>query len=144
MNTAGRIWAMPRSDRGLLARALLVVLAFRAALYIAPPSRIRRLAARPVDHSASLAGFSPERLAWAVRAAARVIPAATCLTQALSLYWLLAKGGHPAEVRVGVAKGADGGIDSHAWVVCHGRVLVGGCESLERYVPILSLGAEQS
>jgi hypothetical protein len=55
---------------------------------------------------------------------------------------LLAMAGHPAEIRIGVAKG-EKGIDSHAWVVCHGRVLAGDDGALGRYEPILSLGTER-
>lgn len=131
---------MPGRDRRLLARALFTVIAFRIALHVAPSSRIPEIAARRASRSPFLAGFPPERLAWAVRASARRVPAATCLTQALSLYRLLAMGGHAAEIRIGVAKGSDGGLDSHAWVVCHGRVLEGDGGDPVRYQPILSLG----
>ncbi len=133
--------AMPLGEKLLLARVLLLVVAFRIALWIVPASRIRELAARPVKSSPSLAVFPPEHLAWAVRAAARRVPRATCLTQALALRRLLAKAGHAAEIRIGVAKGKDRELDSHACVVCHGRALVADGEDPGRYSPILSLGA---
>ena len=129
-------------ERILLGRALFAVASCRIALYVLPTSPIQRLAARPELKSPTLAQFSPERLAWAVQAAARRVPGATCLTQALALHRLLAKAGHASEIRIGVAKGERGSLESHAWVVCDGRVLVGDGGDLARYEPILSLGAE--
>ncbi len=143
MTTVGRVLAMPVREQRLLAYALLLVVAFRIALSVMPPSRIRRLAGRSVAPSSSLADFSPERLAWAVGAVARRVPRASCLTQAFALHRLLARAGHAAEIRVGVAKGEQGSLDSHAWVVCQGRILVGKRDDLGRYAPILSLGMER-
>lgn len=136
--------AMPAGERRLLARALFLVVAFRVALRVMDWPRIRALAARSVDRSAVLAKLPPVRLAWAVQAAARRVPGATCLTQSLALHHLLAKAGHAAEIRIGVARSERGGLDSHAWVVCHGRVLVGDIGDLERYQPILSMGTGQA
>ena len=143
MGTIGKLIAMPGRERLLLARALFMVVACRLALLLAPASHLRRLAARPEGKSAALAQFSPSRLVWAVQVASRRLPGATCLTQALALQRLLAKAGHDAEIRIGVAKSEGGGLDSHAWVVCHGRVLVGDDGDLGRYEPILSLGLER-
>ena len=138
----GKIAAMRWEERILLGRALCAVISCRVALFVLPTSPIQRLATRPGSLSPSLAQFSPDRLAWAVQAAARRVPGATCLTQALALHRLLAKAGHRAEIHIGVAKGERGSLDSHAWVVCHGSVLVGDGGDLERYEPILSLRAE--
>lgn len=138
--TIGKILALPKGERRLLAHALILVAACRVALHVVPSSRVRHLAARPAVRSPSLSQFPPERLAWAVGAAARRIPGATCLTQALALHRLLAKAGHAAEIRIGVAKGERGRLDSHAWVVCHGTVLSGDDGDLGRFEPILSLG----
>ncbi len=138
-----KLLAMPARDRRLLVRALCVVFAFRVALRVMEWSRIRALAARSEGRSAALAKRAPARLAWAVRAAARRVPGATCLTQSLALRHLLAKAGHAAEIRIGVATG-HGGLDSHAWVVCHGTVLAGDTGDLERYQQILSMGTSQA
>jgi hypothetical protein len=139
-----KLFAMPAGERRLLARALCVVVAFRVALCVIDWSRIRALAARIEGRSAVLAKLPPVRLAWAVRAAARGVPGATCLTQSLALRHLLAKAGHAAEIRIGVARSEPGGLDSHAWVVCHGNVLVGDTGDLERYQPILSMGTRHA
>lgn len=136
-----KLLAMPAGEQRLLARAFCLVVAFRIALRVMDWSRIRALAARSERRSAVPATFPPGRLAWAVQAAARRVPGATCLTQSLALHHLLARAGHAAEIRIGVARSEGAGLDSHAWVVCHGRVLVGGIGDLDRYQPILSIGS---
>lgn len=138
--TIRKFLASPKGEWLLLARALYVVVLCRMALHVIPLSRIRDLATRPSCRTASLAEFPPDRIAWAVQTAARRVPGATCLTQSLALHHLLAKAGHAAEIHIGVAKGERGGLDSHAWVVCHDRVLVGDGGDLGRYQPIVSLG----
>ena len=143
MTTLGRMLAMPVREQRLIARVALHVIAFRIALRIISSSRIRQLAARPALPSPSLGEFSPEHLGWAVRAVARRVPGTTCLTQALTLHRLLIQAGHDAEIRIGVAKGDEGNLDSHAWVVCHGRILAGERGDLDRYATILSLGIER-
>ena len=139
-----KLLAMPAGERRLLVRALCLVFAFRVALRVMDWSRIRALAARSEGRSAALAKLAPARLAWAVRAAARRVPGATCMTQSFALRHLLAQAGHAAEIRIGVARSERGGLDSHAWVVCHGSVLVGDTGDLERYRPILSMGSRHA
>ena len=82
----------------------------------------------------------PVLLAWAVVHAARFVPAATCLTQALALRRLLALSGQPCLVRIGVTENPAGSFEAHAWVMSKGRVLLGGIdEKIERFVPIVDL-----
>jgi hypothetical protein len=81
--------------------------------------------------------MSAERIAWGIAAARRVVPAATCLPQALAAEVLLAHNGHPAELRLGVLKTGTGSIQAHAWVESEGRVVVGQlAEGLSRYTPL--------
>jgi hypothetical protein len=48
---------------------------------------------------------------------------------------LLARSGHPAELRIGVVKTAAGGLQGHAWVESNGRVVVGNLPDLSSYTP---------
>lgn len=66
-----------------------------------------------------------ERISWAISAAARRVPRASCLTQALAGTLLLAVHGHAATLRVGVAKDPDGRLQAHAWVESEGRTILG-------------------
>jgi len=125
----------------LLLQAAIVVAAARLALWFLP---FRWLHARVDAHRPSLPGrgeVTASRWAWAVQAAARRIPGASCLTQALALQWLLAREGQGARISVGVAKDGVAGFESHAWVESGGKILLGGDESLDRYATILKLPA---
>jgi hypothetical protein len=50
-----------------------------------------------------------------VERAARAIPAATCLTQALAAQVLLARSGHPAALRLGTRR-TGASLAAHAWL----------------------------
>ena len=65
-----------------------------------------------------------ERIAWAVAAAGRGIPRATCLVQALAAQVLLARHGHVAQLRIGVARATEG-IAAHAWLERDGEPIFG-------------------
>jgi hypothetical protein len=61
-----------------------------------------------------------------VASAARFVPRATCLTQAIAAHWLLRQGGFPAVLYLGVLRGPGAVFRAHAWVESDGRVLIGG------------------
>jgi hypothetical protein len=116
---------------------------------VLPFRTLRRLLAGRVKRSAGWRGtarVSPDRIAWAVTVAGRYARGrATCLVEALAVETLLAQGGHPARLRVGVAREEDGRLQAHAWVESGGRVVIGGSEkTLERYTSLLALDAEGS
>src|SRR3982751_2268155 len=81
---------LSRAERRLAVRALALVVAFRLALWTLPARRVLAAAPRPRTRPAH-AGVSPERMAWLVRAGARRVPDASCLTRALAARWLLAE-----------------------------------------------------
>ena len=60
-----------------------------------------------------------------------------CLVQAVAAEVMLNQAGHPRELRIGVANGADELI-AHAWVESEGRVVIGEIE-LDRYAPLKRL-----
>ena len=76
-----------------------------------------------------------DRIGWAVGSAARFVPDATCLPQALAAEAILRRRGHPADLRLGVTREA-GTVQAHAWVVSYGRVVVGDGD-LERFAPLV-------
>ena len=77
-----------------------------------------------------------EKIAWAVRAASKGVPHATCLTQALAAQVLFSRYRHAADLKIGVAKGDAGGLEAHAWLEHGGRVVIGNVRDLGRYVPL--------
>lgn len=138
-------------DRHLLVGAALLLGAIRLGLWLLPFQTIRQLLAKMTQHASDArracapkrcsaqARDYPERIVWAVVAASRYVPKATCLTQALGAQVLLALRGYPAHLHFGVTKkGEEGQFEAHAWVEIQGKVLIGGSE-LGRYTPLSAL-----
>jgi hypothetical protein len=120
------------ADRRLVAITFPVVAFVRIALSILPFRLLHRFVAR---FTRGCAGRTPsaavpaERITWAVSAVAHRIPRATCLTQALAATLLLAWRGHPAILRLGVARQEDGRLQAHAWLESGGVILLGEPET---------------
>jgi hypothetical protein len=102
----------------------------RLGLWVLHPSYVMRRVERAVESRLSDAKRrQPARIGeigWAVRAASRRIPGASCLVQALAARLLLADYGKTSELRIGVARGEEGQIDAHAWLEVAGIPVVGG------------------
>ena len=132
-----RFLHLSSSERRLLLAGGLAVACVRILLWLLPFRRLMWFVERTAPRSDR---FAPVRLpedknvtiAWAVTTAARYVPRATCLTQALAAQWLFAWFGRPTLLRIGVAKGKGENKDlrAHAWLESEGRVVIGG-ESLE-------------
>jgi hypothetical protein len=73
------------------------------------------------------------RIARAIEAAAALVPAASCLTQALASQALLRLCGESAKLCLGVIRGEDDRFAAHAWLESNGSVLIGGLSNLDRY-----------
>jgi hypothetical protein len=108
----------------LLVQASILVGMMRIGLWILPFNLLRRLALR--ISTTFERGDTVEDIVWAVRAASRHIPHATCLTQALAAHSLLSNAGHRSRVHIGVGKDEHDCFNAHAWVVVGGSVVVGG------------------
>jgi Transglutaminase-like superfamily len=129
------------AERRILVRALFVVGFSRASLWILPIKAARIVVAGAATGAAA---ESVQQVTWAVKAVGRCLPGASCLTHALAAQALLVHSGFPSRVEIGVAKSEDSDSDSdkdrfeprrfqaHAWVVCHGQVVLGG-QQIERY-----------
>ena len=117
------------ADQALLLYAFMLVAAIRAGLWVAPFRWIRERAEQAA-RDASLRRPSPPQsipnLTGAVELVSRYIPGATCLTQALSAQFLVARAGHAATLRIGVLRATKSPLKAHAWLECHGRIVIGG------------------
>jgi len=131
--------SLPAAEGDLFVRAAFLIGAIRVGLWLLPSRAVLRALARqgqrapihrgPAREYRSSCGRMPvERLAWAIRAAARYVPAATCLTQAIALQWLLVWSGYAPRIHIGVRKGAKARFEAHAWVECNDQVVIGGAE----------------
>jgi len=139
LRRAAKFVRLSPAEKRVLVFATFLVASTRLGLSVVPVQTTRRMLrwlaplpgqCRAVDcHSVS-------QLTWAVRAAGRFVPRATCLTQALAGQALLARYGHAARLRAGVARDEQGKIEGHAWLEHGGEVVVGGIDELERYTDL--------
>jgi hypothetical protein len=136
MTAMRKFWQLSSAERGLLFEAGLSLLVFRIALWLLPWQRVSRL--RWQKGLSRVSRFSVERLEWAVRNASRVIPGASCLTQALALQHLLARAGYPSSIHFGVAKNPDRGFEAHAWVEHEGGTLLNSASEVAHYSRLIA------
>jgi hypothetical protein len=105
----------------------------RASLFLLALREVIRARLRPEcgsllplsDCGGSPPHYSVRQLTRAIVIASRVIPNATCLTQALAAQRLLARYGYESNLRFGVAKTDDGKLKAHAWIERSGQVVLG-------------------
>lgn len=121
----------------MLPAALAAVTFVRAGLRFLPLPAWERMADRL--SGARLAGGSAsataQDVAWAVRSASRVVPGATCLTQALAAKLVLSRRGYASRLRIGVARGPARQLRAHAWLEANGFVVVGDSR-IEEFTPL--------
>lgn len=137
-----KLWSLRGPQRRLLLAAGGTVVLVRIGLWVLPFRRLQALVARrPGGTPHPQRPHSADDIAWAVSAAARMVPRASCLTQALAAKRLLERAGHSGELRIGVGKDESGAIIAHAWIEQGGRVLV-GAHGVEQYTPLPSLSRD--
>jgi hypothetical protein len=123
-------------DRSILVKAALLLVAVRLGLWLLPFQTLLRVVARERTPTGALQAADAaliRKVSRYVSAASRLIPAASCLTQALTIKVMLARLGQPATLRIGVVKSDDGRLKAHAWVESDGRILIGEGGDLSRY-----------
>ena len=131
MRRVRRFLGLSRSERALLLQAIFSIIVVRLALPRLSLAKARQLLNRIIWRFHD--NFAANRIAWAIRAAARLIPGSTCLIQALAAQALLIRYGHSARLNIGVMKGEQPSFVAHAWVTCEDAVVVGGAE-VESYI----------
>src|SRR5919205_2137212 len=121
---------LPATDRWLLIKSALLLETIKVGMWLLPFRTLHRLLTRAVGASArsqQADHTSAERVAWAVDMASRHTPGLkTCLVRSLAAQALLARGGHPALLHIGVVRGERGQFQAHAWVESEGKVVIGG------------------
>jgi Transglutaminase-like superfamily len=145
MHRLRKFLELSAAERRLLLSAFLLAAAVRLGLWLLPFRALQRLLSQTIRgpvHARNDHQTSSESIAWAVCAASRYVPQATCLTQAITTQVLLTLHGHVAHLRIGVAKNKNGTLEAHAWVESQGRVVFGGAD-LSRYTPLLAAGADK-
>jgi hypothetical protein len=132
------------TDPGYLLHAFSLVLAVRVGLWLLPVRTIGRLLSRlPQSKQRGFPDPSlPDRVARAVRRVSRVVPGATCLTQALAAQALLERRGLPTRLRIGVRERSQA-MHAHAWLESGGMTVIGGAPA-EEWTPLLTIEGAQA
>ncbi len=134
MTAVRTLASMEAAELALLVHACLLLVRIRIALWLLPWRRVLALLPHEVTPATR---FSVDRLERAVRAASRIVPRATCLTQALALNHLLSRGGYASFVRIGVTS-EHGRFVAHAWVECGGAPLLSSAAEVAQYAQLLA------
>ena len=113
-----KLMRLPRSDRWLFLETAFLVWTVRLGLWLLPFQALRRFLGRmgratpkPQDESRDFI----KRANRAVRVTSRLVPGATCLTQALATQVLASRHGYEARLYIGVAKNEEERLEAHAW-----------------------------
>ena len=132
MKRPRRIRRLSRGEAALLVQAFGAVLRVRAHLLRGKHHALRRMIeahALPF-HSAPCEPPNSDlaEIAWSVRNAARMVPGATCLTQASAGQLLLARRGYTSTIRLSVPNKSDtpGRLAPHAWLMSGDTIVLGG------------------
>jgi hypothetical protein len=133
-----RFLALPARLQRLLAGASILLVFFRVAMIFVPFRHVQRMASSLGRRKSSAARLTTE-IGWAVAASGRALRIENCLSQALTAHVLLLRSDHDPEIRVGVARDADGRFSAHAWVESDGSIVVGDDER-GRFEPVLGPG----
>lgn len=133
-----RLFSLNLTDKAFLLRCLMAVARVRIGLTFLGYKRVRTwIPDRPLERSPA---SELQRVAWGVKAAARMVPRASCLTQAVAGQLLLARAGLRSDVRIGVAKDDKGKFSAHAWLMSDDRIVLGATAAdLERFTPLTDL-----
>jgi hypothetical protein len=116
-----------RADWSLFLRAYPLVWFIRIALWALPFPKLHAWAAKVREGKIGDRPLDPKsvyKVVWAVSAAARRVPKATCLTQALATQIMLGRRGHKTTLHFGARKDGER-LDAHAWIEREGRILIG-------------------
>jgi hypothetical protein len=132
-----RFFALSMAERAFVVRAWVSLALVRASVRVRGYARTTEWLARHEARGPTRrCDLSPARIARLVEASSHFVPDGRhCLSRSAALATLLRRRGHAATIEFGVARGDLGGLDAHAWVVCDGEVLLGGCD-LDRFVTL--------
>jgi hypothetical protein len=149
MRLLRKFLALSAMERRLLVEATLLVAVIQLGLGRLPFTMLRRVVTR-VRGNGRRPVVGPrvfaDQVVWAVTAASHRVPGpTTCLSRALAVQVLLARGGYPSRLHVGVVRGKQGEVDGHAWVECEGRILIGGSASeIGEFTPLAVFEVENT
>ncbi|WP_444665625.1 lasso peptide biosynthesis B2 protein [Cereibacter changlensis] len=125
MRGLSRLRRLSRRQLGVLALAWITVARVRVALWRQQADAVRAGIAA-LDAAQPVPIGDLREVVWSVRAAARLMPGATCLTQALSGQYLLARRGYVSTVRLSLPRAERSKLKPHAWLMAGETIALGG------------------
>lgn len=142
MNRFSKVWALPGRDKWLLAQSLIVLPANALALRVMSFKRWQAILSRLAEFDGKRSQATVEvllasanRTASMVRAAAAYGPyRGNCLSQSLTVWWLLRCQDLESQIRFGARK-ENHKLEAHAWVEFHDIALTDGHGIDCRYAP---------
>ena len=137
MRNLSRIFSLSGREMLFLAHCLSVVVAVRVGLTLLSYNKVRRMVTRLDAREPADIG-DLRRVAWGVAAAARLVPGASCLTQALSGQYMLARQGSASKISIGIERNAGTELKAHAWLMSGDHIVLGG--SLGRFTHLVDHG----
>lgn len=133
-----RRWSrLSSEDWKLFLTAFFLLAIIRSALWVVPYALLGRIRGYHLRPRAVRSKHRVGRLEWAILAASRRIPSASCLTQSVALHWLMARCGFATNIRIGVAKDSKFNFRAHAWVEHEGRPLLNHPAQVAQYLRLL-------
>jgi len=138
VKTRDRVLRLPPADRRLRVEAFVLVAIAHVAVRVLSFATVRRLVAWAARPASARPPVRPAAVRRAVEAAARALPGSTCLMTGLAAHVLLARGGRPSRLSIGIAP--ESKLRAHAWVESRSEVVVGG-RARPGYRPVFSIEA---
>ena len=139
MHNAASYLRLARWHLPLAGAALTAVLVVRVMLWLVPYRLVLRMV-KPGHENLEHAGFGDlhwcHQAAMAVEVAARLVPKASCLTQALATLIVLKIHGESAKLVYGVRHDSRGHLQAHAWLETREGVLIGQTSDLSTFQPM--------
>lgn len=134
-NTWHRFRMLGGHDRGLAIEAAVLLPVVWIGLRLLSFLGLRAVLDRYANRFRTAANAATiDRAAWAVNAVADRSPVSmTCLVRALAADTMLRRHGFAPQLRIGVRRGVSKPLDSHAWVECDGRIVIGQLEDVDAY-----------
>ncbi|NTU78092.1 MAG: lasso peptide biosynthesis B2 protein [Chloroflexales bacterium] len=147
MSNLLKFFTIPAHERRLVLAALPIIVVARLGIWLIPLPDLQRLLAWLADATATTPahGDYAGRAARAVRRASRVVPGATCLTQALATMTLMRRRGLVGRLCLSAHPTHVGRSYAQAWVEFGGRVIIGATTaSLALLTPMPAFKGETS
>ncbi|MBE0698701.1 MAG: lasso peptide biosynthesis B2 protein [Anaerolineaceae bacterium] len=145
MKRLGKFFKQSPDNQWFLLKTTTLLLLVKAGLLFMPFQNLYHFLHRLSHPGKAENPGNLRRILEAVELSSRNMPfAATCLVRALTGQVLLLRSGYNSELRIGVARGSEGKMEAHAWIVYQGKVIIGNRDDLSRYMPFPSLNPKES